>query len=369
LPVWQIVAAVAILAIISAAVFLGRRRCPYLLAGWLWYLVMLVPVIGFLQFGITSVADRFMYLPQIGLVMALTWGAADLCGSQQSRRWLCGIASGLVLAVSMGAAYRQTSFWRDSENLWNHALQCTSRNGVAHTNIGVLLADEGRFGEATAHFQQAIDIFPNDALPYYHMGRVAMLCGNSDKAEYYLSRALKINPRYAPTYNRLGLLFFSHRQFDKAISFFEKSLAINSSDPEVWYDLGRSLKACGRCDEAQQVLRAAADIAPGYAPSHNTLGLIMARRGRFVEAIESFQKAIDVAPDYVDARINLAGVLAEKGCWNESAAQYNAVLRIDPNNVEARKAIARIRAGRSAPPRLAPPATSERSGKATKSVP
>ena len=104
----------------------------------------------------------------------------------------------------MGAAYRQTSFWRDSETLWNHALQCTSRNGVAHTNVGVMLVDEGRFDEATAHFQQAIEILPNDALPYYNMGKVAMLCGNSDKAEDYLSKALKIDPRYAPTYNRLG---------------------------------------------------------------------------------------------------------------------------------------------------------------------
>ena len=130
---------------VTAAALVERRRCPYLLVGWLWYLVMLLPVIGLVQVGNqAALADRFTYLPQIGLCIALVWTAADACRSWPYRRWVYSVTSALVLVVLMGCAWRQTSYWHDSETLWNHTLACTSRNNVAHDNLGRIMADRGR---------------------------------------------------------------------------------------------------------------------------------------------------------------------------------------------------------------------------------
>ena len=179
LPVWRVVAAVVLLPLTRPC---PRRRRFLSSRRWLWYCH-----VGRSSGSCNGTsADRSLLAAD-----RLVGDWRDLCNSWRSRRWMCGVASGLVLAASMGAAYRQTSFWCDSETLWNHALQCTPCNGVGHTNVGVMLVDEGRFDEAMAHFQQAMKILPNDVFPCYHMGKVAMLCGNSDKAEDYLSRALK----------------------------------------------------------------------------------------------------------------------------------------------------------------------------------
>ena len=143
LPLWKIVGAFLLLLAITAVALLGRRRCPYLLVGWLWYLGMLVPVIGLVQVGVGAADDRFTYLPQIGLCLALVWSAADVCRSWPYRRWVCSAASALVLMVLMGCAWRQTSFWRNSETLWTHTLTCTSRNSDANYNLGIALVGQG----------------------------------------------------------------------------------------------------------------------------------------------------------------------------------------------------------------------------------
>ena len=143
LPLWKPVAALLALAAISIAVLVWRRRRPAVLVGWFWYLGMLVPVIGLVQVGTQAMADRYTYLPQIGLCIALAWGAAQAVASWPYRRWACGAGSALVLAVLMACAWRQTTFWRDSEALWKHTLDCTSRNSVAHDNLGFVLARQG----------------------------------------------------------------------------------------------------------------------------------------------------------------------------------------------------------------------------------
>jgi tetratricopeptide (TPR) repeat protein len=342
LPLWQVFGAVLILACITTAVFIGRRRCPYLLVGWLWYLGMLVPVIGFLQVGEVSVADRFTYLPQIGLSIGLAWGVADLCRSRSCLRGACGVGSLLALAVLMGCAFRQTSYWRDSETLWTHAIECTSGNVVAHTNLGVVLAEEGRGDEAMDHFQRAVKILPNSAVTLYNLGSRSMLLGRLDEAKNYYWKALQIDPSYTAAYGRLGLLMAGRGQFDEAIALFQKSLEINANNPETCYDLGKALMARGRRDEAGKIIRIAAELAPDYAVVHNELGLVMAGRGRLIEGIELFQRAVDADPAYVEARINLARLLSETGRPSDASAQYRAVLKTDPNNAEARDSLVRL---------------------------
>jgi hypothetical protein len=155
LPLWKIIAAFVLLLVISAGALAARRKQPWFLFGWLWYLGMLVPVIGVLQVGSQAQADRYTYLPQIGLYIALAWAAKDLTVSWRYRRQVLGVAATIVLAALMVGASLQTSYWRNSESLWTHTLACTSGNYVAHNNFGVMLGKNGNLDEAIHQFQEA----------------------------------------------------------------------------------------------------------------------------------------------------------------------------------------------------------------------
>ena len=163
LPLWKVAGAAVLLVSISAAAVSCRRRAPYVLVGWLWYVGMLVPVVGLVQVGAQEMADRYTYLPQIGLCISLAWLAAAACRHWPSPRWASSMAATVVLLALMACAWRQTSFWRDSEALWTRALACTSRNNVAHTNLGIFLAGQGRLDEAISQYRRALDIKPNFA--------------------------------------------------------------------------------------------------------------------------------------------------------------------------------------------------------------
>ena len=157
---WQVMAALLVLLFVSALAALGRRRCPYLFVGWFWYLGMLVPMIGIVQVGVQGMADRYTYLPQIGLGIALVWGAGAMVRGRPWRRWLCGTASSSAIVVLIVCAWRQTSYWHDGETLWRHTLACTSKNAMAHNDLGARLADYGRLRKALAHFEAALALAP-----------------------------------------------------------------------------------------------------------------------------------------------------------------------------------------------------------------
>ncbi len=194
LAIWKVFAASLVLLGITAAALVCRRRCPYLFVGWLWYLGMMVPVIGLVQVGSQTMADRYTYLPQIGLCIALVWGVADLCRSWAYRHRVCGISSALVLVILLGCAWRQTSFWCDSETLWTHTLACTSQNYAAHNNLGNALANQRRFDEAMAQFQKALEVKPSDAETHNNLGVALAGRGQFDAALNHYRRAWRSTP-------------------------------------------------------------------------------------------------------------------------------------------------------------------------------
>jgi tetratricopeptide (TPR) repeat protein len=327
LPVWKVMGALVVLACISAGVLAWRRRYPYVLVGWLWYVGMLVPVIGLVQVGKIAMADRYTYLPQIGLGIALAWGAIDVCRSRRYRRWLCGVTSGLVLAALMGCAWRQTSFWRDSETLWNHALACTSQAFVVHTNLGHALANQGRMDEAMAHYQKALEIQPN----------------------------------YVEAHNNLGYAFACLDRFDEAMAQYQEAVEIQPDCVEARYNLGNALARLDRFDEAITQYRKALDVRPDYAEAHNNLGYALANRGRMDEAMAQYQKALEIQPDYADAHYNLGDVSAARSLFDEAIRHYRKALDLatrhnnQPLADAARAKIEEYEAGKALPqPRPTP---------------
>jgi Flp pilus assembly protein TadD len=265
-----------ILLAISVGVFQWRRPCPYLLVGWLWYLAMLIPVIGLVQIAEQARADRYTYLPQIGLYLALTWAVTSWCAGWRYRRpVLGGMAAVVVAALSVGS-FVQTSYWRDSETLWTHTLACTSNNALAHYNFGTTILSKGRTDEALAHFQKAVEIDP-------------------DNAKAHVS---------------LGVILFQKGWVDGAIAHFQKALTMEiHPDPSiVYYDLGMALLQQGRVNEAIAHFQKAVEIQPANTDFHNILGDTLFQQGRVDEAIAQYQAVLKIRPGHPEACNNLCRV-------------------------------------------------------------
>jgi Flp pilus assembly protein TadD len=310
IPLWQIVGALLLLAGIFAVALAIRRRCPYLLVGWLWYVGMLVPVIGIVQVGQQARADRYTYLTQIGLYVALVWGAAHVSRRWSHRRWVCTAGSTVVLLLLAVGASRQTSFWRDSETLWTRALACTSRNAAAHNNLGMTLVSGGQIDEGIAHYQKSLEIDPDDIEAHNNLGVALMERGQVDEAIGHYRRALQLKPDFTDAHNNLGNALASRGRKEEAITEYRKALESTPDDTHVRNNLGVALAGRGQVDAAIAEYRQAVEIKPDYADAHHNLGLALARRGEVAAAIAEHQKALEIDPGDCVACYNLARILA-----------------------------------------------------------
>jgi tetratricopeptide (TPR) repeat protein len=269
---WKVGAASAGLAGVSALVVAWRNKRPYLLAGWFWYLGMLFPVSGIIQIQFdASHADRYTYLPEIGLALAATWAVAEWSTGWKNRPLILG---GLMLAVTGAlaiAAHRQTACWKDDETLWTHALARTSGNSVAHNNLGLALARKGELDAAAGEFKKALEIHPEDAEVRYNM----------------------------------GVVFFAKGNYDAAIAEYRKSLNTEAANPQVYNNLGTALFAEGLEQEAAGQFQKAIALAPLYAEAHYNLGNVFLKQGRLEEAVGCYRRALEINPRYPDAQNNL----------------------------------------------------------------
>ena len=261
LPVWKIGLSLLVLILISAGVMAGRRKHPYLLVGWLWYLGILMPVIGLVQVGDEARADRYTYLPQIGLYILVAWGVAELCGSWRYRRAVLGSAAAVVLAGLLAGAYVQTGYWKDSVSLWTHTLACTSENSLAHNHLGLVLAAQGKLEEAIEHYEQALQIKPNYAYAHNNLGNALARQGKLTEAIQHYERALQIKPDYAKAYNNLGNALARQGKLTEAIQHYERALQIKPDDATACNNLAVALIAQGNLDGAVQHFQQALNLA------------------------------------------------------------------------------------------------------------
>jgi len=309
-PIWQMVIASALLTTVTALTIWAARRNAYLLVGWLWYLGMLVPAIGLVQAGSQSHADRYTYLPQIGLYLLLTWAAADWCARWRHRGLVLGGVSAMILIALIFCARVQTSCWRNSESLWTHTLACTSDNDIAQNNLGDALLLAGRGNEAMVHFQQALQINPHFAKAHYNLGNLFLRMGRDDEALVHFQQALQINPRYAEAHINLGYVLLHMGRDDEALMHFQQALQINPDDVDAHNNLGSALLLMGRLDEAIIQFRQTLQINPGNAVAHLNLGKALLRVGREDEALAHYQRALQINPRSLNILNDLAWVLA-----------------------------------------------------------
>jgi protein O-mannosyl-transferase len=285
LTIWQVILAIGSLLVASVAVIIFRRKRPYLLTGWFWYLVMLLPVIGLVQVGEQGHADRYTYLPDIGLFLVAVWLPGDVL-AVFGARFRLGLATALLIIVALAAAaFIQASYWRNSETLWTHALAVTSDNDVAHNNLGYLCVDRDELDKAISHFEAALTIRSGKRDHHYDVGTAFMQMnladalarqGRSDEAMAHYEEAIRLQPYYADAYYNRGNVLFAKGRIDEAIADWEWTLQLQPND----------------------------------ADAHTSLGNAFLREGSLKEAIAQYEKAVALAPEDPHSRNNIAWTLA-----------------------------------------------------------
>jgi Flp pilus assembly protein TadD len=263
---------------ISVLLYVKRRRYPFLLMGWLWFCGTLVPVIGLVQVGEQAMADRYTYIPSLGMLIVVIWGAYELTRSWRYQELALSVAGCAVIVLCLGLTRQQLGHWKDSESLFRHALEVTENNYLAHNDLGTALDRKGQTDEAISQFRTAI----------------------------------RLTPDYAEAHNNLGIALVEKGQTDEAISQFQEAIRLKPDDAEAHSNLGNALVEKGQTDEAISQYQEAIRLKPDDAEAHNNLGSALVKKGQTDEAINQYQEAIRLKPDCAEARNNLAHALEMK---------------------------------------------------------
>jgi tetratricopeptide (TPR) repeat protein len=340
MPAWQVAGAGTLLLCITLLAWRTAQRFPCFLVGWLWYLGMLVPVIGLVQVGGQAHADRYTYLPHIGLAMVFVWVLRDCTISWRYRHQILVTMGSVVIGVWMVCSRKQTACWQNDESLWTHALACTSENYTAHNNLGYVLVGQGRTAEAIKHYQEALAINPNYSEVINNLGTALLDQGRLDEAAKYYHRAIEIYPGFAEAYNNLGILLTKQGQAAEAIEYYRKSIELNPNRAEFYNNFGNLLATQGQPPQAIEQFQKALEVEPDNAKVRYNLANVLTAQGRRDEAIEQFQQVLKQMPDSIHARYQLGLLLQSQGRFAPAVAQLQKVLELDPKHVMAQNNLA-----------------------------
>ena len=385
-PLVLVVLAGGLLLGITALVWAGRRRHPYLLVGWLWYCGTLVPVSQLVQTGGHAIADRYTYLPSLGALILLIWGACELVqGKTEGRRQktedrgqttddsdtrhatrdtqhvsptrlqspiasrksqiLLWVAGGAAILLCLALTRQQIGYWRDSEALFQHALEVTENNALAHNNLGAALGKKGQTDEAIREYLEALRLKPGYAQAHNNLGAALARQGQIDEAIAQYLEAVRLDPNYGQAHFDFGIALERKGQTGEAMRQYEEAIRLMPDNADAHNNLGAMLDEQGQTDQAirqyQEVLR----LKPDHADAHHNLGVALGRLGQTDEAIRHLQEAIRLKPDDGDAHYNLGIALARKGQMDEAIRQYQEAIRLKPDNADARNGLGAVLVG------------------------
>jgi tetratricopeptide (TPR) repeat protein len=379
-PAWVIVVSAVSLACITVIAAVCRDRVRPLLAGWGWYLVCLAPVIGIVQVGAQSHADRYTYLPTVGLLLGLGGLLVQAATPVRS-----ALVVGLAVASGLAAYHAriQSGLWADTFTVMQHTLRVTSRNPSAHNSLGAAWMDKGQPVRALEQFQQAVALRPNDpeshnncanalaalgqfpqALSHYdqalklrptyyqalnNKGEALTRMGDLDSARQALLDSIRINPDFAPSHYNLGIVWANMGRLDQAMEAFRRSLAIDPRSSRSHNNLGVVLGMLGREREGLECFQTAVSLDASNVEALNNLAVVLANQGRLDTAIELLDRAIQVRPDYVDATHNLCGHLITAGRLDRAATVLQSLMSLAPDHPKTAQLLKQLNAARSTP--------------------
>jgi len=301
-------AAVALLVLgltTGAALWKGRRH-PYLAVGWLWFVGMLVPVSGLVQIGVAARADRYMYLPILGLLFAAVWGVTELASRWRVPRAALLVAAVVVIILFAAVTRVQAGYWRNGLALWEHALEVTTANSRAHANLGTSLAEIGRHAEAAEQDRRAIAIEPNMPQAHNNLGLALAATGHRAEAIDEYKRAIALLPSYAAAHNNLGSALMDAGDADEAAVHYALALRGRPDDAQIHHNLGAALATQGHFPEAIREFQEAVRLEPRRAEFHFALGITYAQHGDDANAIAQLKMALTLDPKHDGARRAIA---------------------------------------------------------------
>jgi len=334
IPAWWIVAALALVAASILAVK-AAGKYPFVPVGWFWYLGTLVPVIGVVQVGLQSMADRYTYVPSIGLLILLAWGLPEITAIRPHRNTLLPAAAALALLLCAVVARAQTQYWSSTQVLWDHALNVTSNNYIAQNNLGGFLKQIGKPADALTHYQEAVRLKPDYAEAHNNMGTVLAALGKPEQAIESYNEALRLNPELAEGHQNLGIAMESLGQLDEARAHLSEAIRLKPDFANAHNGLASLFFRQGKVDEAIAEYSEAVRIRPDFADAQSNLGAALLRKNRIDEAVGHFSAALRINPNLADAHYNLGVVYSVQGKVAESVREFSEVLRINPSRSDA----------------------------------
>jgi tetratricopeptide (TPR) repeat protein len=308
-PTWQAAGSGLLLICLSSLFILAARKRPYLAVGWLWYLGTLVPVIGLVQVGSQAMADRYTYLPLVGLFIAIAWGVPSLFAGWHHRQSILAIAATILLVSFTVCTWLQLRHWQNSITLFQHTVHVTTNNHFAHNNLGVALAHNGRLDEAISHYSEALRLKSDASEVHINLANVLAAQGSVDEAIKHYFEALRLEPDYDKAHNNLGNALAGKGKVEEAMNHYSEAIRINPDYAGAHYNLGNALAERGNVDEAINHYNEALRIWPDWAGAHNNLGVALEKRGKLKEAIDHYHEALRINPDYPRAKDNLERAL------------------------------------------------------------
>ena len=333
LPVWQVSCAALVLIAISVMALRSARRHPYLIVGWSWYIISLIPVIGLVQVGVQATADRYTYIPLIGIFISIAWGVPELLAVGVSRKTerevkaetkkrklqprtissLLLFVSGCVsLSLLMTAAYIQAGYWKDSITLYTHAASVTSGNYIIHTNLGQVLVRQGSLDQGIGHYAEAIRINPGAAKAHTSLGNALLDEGRVDEAIGHLTEAVQLDPTSSDERYNLGNAFGRKQQYREAIEQYRIAVRIDPNLAPAYNNMGNAFMAIGERDQAAWCYEQAIRIEPRMVQPCRSLGQLNFDRGNMDQALVWYSKALEIKPDLASVHNDLAAVFYYK---------------------------------------------------------
>ena len=368
-PVMAVIGAALMLAIWSGLFIWRARQNPYLLVGWFWFLGTLVPVIGLVQVGSQSMADRYMYIPSIGLFILVVWGLNDLPGSWPQKQKIVTLVGTVALAVCLACTWVQIKYWQDSISLFRHAMEVTTDNHVACaclaqaldaigqedealilcTNalriepnyppgqffLGMILLKQGKSEEAFSHLSAAARLAPFDTTIHYNFGKVLLDFDRPKEAAACFIVTLDNNPNFTEAHNGLGKAYWKQGKLDQATNQLSQAVTLEPDNPQFHYDLGTVLLANSNVDEAIAQFSEALRLKSDYADAHGNLAVAFIRQGRAREAVLHFSETVRLQPNDPERRFNLGLALLDNHQPAEAAIQFSEELRLAPDETKA----------------------------------
>ena len=311
----QAAGALAILVGFSFLAFRARHRAPYLAVGWFWYLLTLVPMIGLVQVGYQAIADRYTYLPLIGLFLLLTWGIADLSSGWRHRKSFLACAAAILLAALAGRTWAQVGYWKDSIRLFEHAVETVPDNYMAHSQLCIVWTEKGDLAKAGPHCLEAV----------------------------------RLRPDWSEAHNSLGSFLQRRGKLEEAIAHYRQALRLKPDDIQACNNLGYALIRQGAPEEAAGPLLDALRLDPDFPEAHNNLGIALGMQGKYAQAAGHYRRAIQLKPRFTNAYNNLGVALAYQRRFEEAVFCLSRAVEMDPQDADAKRNLDVVRGLKTAP--------------------